>query len=246
MLRALGHIPAGGQTTAACSTVRSSDAGLLALVLAALRHFDQVLERPDQTDPYQRASLAIAQDLPVGQEKALILLLNSMGGGILTFQQSVDLCQQCVGIFGCLGDIWGTALAQLILADVANLGGGVDAELAERSYQASLEGFTELGNEWGRALCLTGLADIERRAGHLQQAYQMGCQSLDTYCRMDDAWRASLTRQTLAETAEELGRLDEARRHLEANMAYFARMGDGPRRDDHRERLERLDERIRR
>jgi predicted ATPase len=245
MLPALGHVPGGGPITAASSPVRSSDASLLALVLAALRHFDQVLERAEQTDPLQRASLAIAQDLPDGQEKAFILLLNSMGGGILTSQQSVDLCQQCIDIFGCLGDAWSAALAQLILADAANSGGGVDTELAQRSYQASLEGFSGLRNEWGRALCLTRLANIERRAGHLEQAYRMGRQSLDTYCRMDDAWRASLTRQTLAEMAEGLGRLDEARSHLEANIAYFWRMGDGPRRDDYVERLECLDGRAR-
>jgi ATP/maltotriose-dependent transcriptional regulator MalT len=46
----------------------------------------------------------------------------------------------------------------------------------------------------------------------------------------------------LGEIAEGLGRFDEARRHFEANMAHFSRMGDGPRRDDLRERLERLDE----
>ncbi len=70
----------------------------------------------------------------------------------------------------------------------------------------------------------------------------MACQSLDTYCQMGDAWRALLTRHTLAEMAEGLGRFGEARRHLEANMAHFSRMGDDRRRDYYRERLERLDE----
>jgi hypothetical protein len=192
----------------------------------------------------------IAQRLPEGvpdpalAEKAFILMLDSMGPGILTFQQSIELCQQCIGILTRLGDAWGVALAQLILADVASFG-VMDAELARRSYQAGLEGFSGLGNEWGQALCLTGLAEIERRAGHLEEAYRMGCQSLDTYRQMGDAWRAVSTRQMLGEIAEGLSKFDEARSHFETNLAYFSRMGDGPGRDHCHECLERLDERAR-
>jgi DNA-binding CsgD family transcriptional regulator len=239
--RAPGTDAAVKPTTAATSPTGSSAASLLALVLAALRHFDQALEHWERTDSYQQESLEIAQKLPDSQEKAFTLLLNSMGPGILTSRQSVDLCQQCLGIFNRLGNVWGTALAQLVLADAANFG-DVDAELTRRSYQASLEDFTRLGNEWGRALCLTGLADVERRAGHLEEAYQIGYQSLDTYCRMGDTWRAVFTRQTLGEIAAGLGRFEEARRHFEANLAYFARIGDNHQRDLCRERLQHLDE----
>jgi predicted ATPase/class 3 adenylate cyclase/DNA-binding CsgD family transcriptional regulator len=250
MLRVLGHVPGGGPTTTAGPPAGSSDASLLALVLAALRHFDQVLERTERTDLYQRESLEIAQKLLDSvpgcdpAEKAFTFLLNSIGPGILTSRQAVDLCQQCIGIFQRLGDAWGMALAQLVLADAASFG-GVDAGLARRSYQAGLEGFTGLGNDWGRAMCLTGLAEVERRAGHLEEAYRMGCQSLDTYCQVGDAWRAVFTRQMLGEIAGGLGRFDEARRHLEANLAHFSQMGDDRQRDDYRERLERLDERAR-
>jgi predicted ATPase/class 3 adenylate cyclase/DNA-binding CsgD family transcriptional regulator len=240
MLRALGQAASGGPATSA-----EADDGLLALVLAVLRHFDQTLECKERTDAYQRQSLEIAQELPDSQEKAFILLLNSMGPGILTPRQCIDLSQQCIDIFQRLGDAWGTALAQLILGDAAGFWQAVDPELARHSYHSGLEGFTQLGNEWGRAMCLTGLANVERQAGHLEEAYRMACQSLDTYCRMGDAWRAVFTRHTLAEMAEELGRFDEARRYLEANLALLLELGDSSRQNDCRERLERLDERAR-
>ena len=143
MLHALPRSPGhfvGGTAAAVGLPVASSDASLLALVLAALRHFDQALERKERTDTYQRESLEIAQELPDGvpgydpAEKAFTLLLNSMGPGILTPQQSMNLCQQCISIFRRLGDAWGTALAQLILADAAGFWAAVDTELARRSY----------------------------------------------------------------------------------------------------------------
>jgi predicted ATPase/class 3 adenylate cyclase/DNA-binding CsgD family transcriptional regulator len=250
MRRALGHIPSRGTDTAAKPTTTaappagSPDASLLALVLAALRHFGQTFEHTEQTDPYQRESLDIACELPDSQEKAFTLLLNSMGAGILAPQQCAELCQACIGIFRRLGDAWGTALAQLILGDVANWG-EVDAELAQRSYHASLEGFARLGNDWGRAMCLNGLAMIEYREGHLEDAYRMGCQSLDTYGQMGDVWRGMFVREMLVEIAEALGAFDEARRHVKANLAYFSQMGATPQRDDCRERLARLEERAR-
>jgi len=237
-LEALGHTP--GATGAAAERADS----LLALVLAALRHFHQTLEPAERTNPYQRKSLEVAQRLPDSREKAFALLLDSMGPGILTAQQSYELCRQCIGIFGRLGDEWGAALAQLILADAAAFG-RVDGELARSQYRASLEGFARLGNEWGRALCLTGLAHLERQAGHLEEAYRMGCQSLDTHCQMGDVWRAVLMRHTLAEIAEELGAFDEARRHYEANVAYYSRMGDDRQRDGCLEHLQRLDQHAR-
>jgi len=133
------------------------------------------------------------------------------------------------------------ALAYLILADAAHFG-GVDAGQARTSYRAGLEGFAGLGNAWGQALCLTGLANVERRAGHLEEAYRMGRQGLDTCCQMDDAWRAVSMRHMLGEIAEELGRFDEARRHFEANLVHFSKMGDDRQRDFYRECLQRLDE----
>ena len=106
------------------------------------------------------------------------------------------------------------AMSQLILADVANLG-GLDANLAHTSYQASLDGFARLGMIWGRAMRPVGLALAEQRAGHLETAYRLGCQSLDIYDRIDNPTRASFLRQVLGEIAERLGKLHDARRHFE-------------------------------
>jgi hypothetical protein len=151
----------------------------------------------------------------------------------------VDLCQQCIGIFQRSRDAWGTALSQLILADTANLG-GLDADLARTSYQASLEGFARLGDNWGRALCLVGLALTEHRAEHLEAAYRLGCQGLDIYDQMGNVLRASFVRHTLGEIAEESGAFDEARRHFEANLACALQVGDDRQHDQYTERLARL------
>jgi hypothetical protein len=228
--------------------VSLADTSLLALTLAALRHFDRAVEHAGQRNLYQRHSLDIVQRLPDSTtnydpaEKAYTLLLNGMWGGVLTSRQSVEVCQQSVDIFGRLGDVWGTALAQLILADSANWG-DVDAELARQSYRASLEGFDRLGNDWGRAMCLNGLAVIEQRAGHQKEAYRMGSQSLDISCRLGNPWREVFVRQILIEVAEALGAFDEVRRHLKANLAHFSQMGAAAERDSCLERLARLDER---
>jgi len=241
MLDTLGYALGGG-AGAEPPAIDEKDEGLLALALAALRHFSLGIADGERLHLYQRESLEIAGRLPNSQEKAFALVLDCVGPGVLTARESCALCEQCIGISRRLGDEWGAALAQLILADTAGFG-GLDSELARQSYQASLEAFSRMGNEWGRALCLTGLAHLERQVGHLEEAYRMGCQSLDIYCHIGDAWRAVSMRHTLAETAEALGALDEARRHYEANMAHFSRVGDDGQRDYYRGRLQRLDKR---
>jgi predicted ATPase/class 3 adenylate cyclase len=213
--------------------------GLLALTLAALRHFSVAREPLEQTNRYQEESLRITQGLPDDQEKAFTLLLNSREKGILTPQQSLALIQQCIEIFKYLKDAWGTAMAQLILADIAHFG-GIDTELARQTYQASLEGFTTLENNWGHALCLTGLADIKRREGHLEETYTLARQSLVIYEQMGDMWRVLLTRDTLSEIAKSTGQFDEARRYLKANLAYVSQIGYERQRDHYRERLQLL------
>lgn len=241
MLDTLGYVP-GSDTGTGPAAFTEGNKDLLALAVAALRHFSLDLRDAAQMNPYQRVSLEIAASLPDSQEKAFVLLLACMGPGILTRQQSCALCQQCIRIFEGLGDAWGMALAQLILADSAGFGNG-ETELARAHYQASLDGFTRLGNEWGRAMCLTGLSHLEQRAGRLEEAYRMRCQALDTYVRMADPWRVTMMHHDLGEIAEEMGAFDDARRHYEANVAHCARMGDDPGRDHYLERLRRLDER---
>ena len=239
MLRTLSAVSSTDTDIASEPMAGSLYVSLLALVLAAMRHFSLDPEHFERSISYQRESLQLVHKLPDSQDKAFTLLLNAIGPGTMTAQQLLELCQQCLDIFQRSGDAWGMALSQLILADVANMG-GLDADLARASYQASLEGFTRLGDNWGRALCLVGLALAERRAGHLEVAYRLGCQGLDIYEQMDNVSRAAFVRHELGEIAEALGAFDEARRHFEANLAYALQMGDARQRDQTMDRLARL------
>jgi predicted ATPase len=222
-----------------------ADPGLLALGLAALRHFSLDYEHPERTSPHQQQSIAIAQALPDSQEKAFTLLLNSIGPGTLLPRKGMDLCQQCSAIFERMGDAWGMALSQLVLGDTAAFWGAAEPDMARPFYQSSLDGFVALGNEWGRALCLFGLAHIEHQAGHLEEAHRVAHQSLEIYCQIGDAWRTVETRRMLGEIAEGLGKFDEAWDCFAANLAHFSRMGNCPGQDDYRSRLQRLDEHVR-
>jgi tetratricopeptide (TPR) repeat protein len=217
----------------------SSNAGLLALTLAAIRHFRLDIEHLEWSNPFQQESLQWIQRLPDGQEKAFALLLNSIGPGILLPEQSLELGVQTVDLFRRLGNVWAVALAQLVLGDTANFR-GLNAGLARASYQASLEAFSQLGNQWGRAMCLTGLVFLEHRAGHLEEAYQLGSQSLEIFDQMSNYERMLDVRYIMGEITEEWGRLDEARSYFEANCAYFAHRGVNQRVKYYRERLASL------
>jgi predicted ATPase/DNA-binding SARP family transcriptional activator len=217
----------------------SSYAGLLALTLAAIRHFRLDIEHLEWSNPFQQESLQWIQRLPDGQEKAFALLLNSIGPGILLPEQSLELGVQTVDLFRRLGNVWAVALAQLVLGDTANFR-GLNAGLARASYQASLEAFSQLGNQWGRAMCLTGLVFLEHRAGHLEEAYQLGSQSLEIFDQMSNYERMLDVRYIMGEITEEWGRLDEARSYFEANCAYFAHRGVNQRVKYYRERLASL------
>jgi predicted ATPase/class 3 adenylate cyclase/DNA-binding CsgD family transcriptional regulator len=244
MLDTLGCVLSVGASRGVdCTAVATGSEGLVALALAALRHFSVSPGDWQRMIPYQRESLAIAARLPDGHEKAFALVLNSMGPGILDAQQIRALCTECVRIFRRVGDVWGISVAELVMADAVGFG-TADGKLARGHYQAALEGFTRLGNEWGRAMCLTGLSNLEHRAGRLEDAYRMQRQALDTYLRMGDTWRAVMIREDLGQIAEEMGAFEEARQHYEANVAHFTQMGDEGRRAYCQERLQRLDERM--
>ena len=129
---------------------------LLALVLAALRRFTFDFGDIKKSIPFQLESIQLAQKLPDSTEKASAFILNCIGPGGLETQQAINFCQQSIDIFSILGDAWGMAFGRLVLADNANFWGG-DPALARRSYEISLEAFTEMRNDWGRALCFSGL-----------------------------------------------------------------------------------------
>lgn len=243
MLDTLGCTVVGGADAAVDrAAVAAENEGVVALALAALRHFSLAPEDWQRTTSYQRESLAVAAGLPDGEEKAFTLLLDCMGPGVLNVQQICALCEECIAIFGRGGDTWGVSVAQLIMADAIGFGSS-DAEIARAHYLAGLEGFTRLDNGWGRAMCLTGLSMLEQRAGRLEAAYRMRLEALDTYLRMEDMWRVVFTRSDLGQMAEAMGAFDDARHHYEANVDLFSRMGDERRQEQYIERIQRLEER---
>ncbi|MBN1641211.1 MAG: hypothetical protein JXA09_08245 [Anaerolineae bacterium] len=250
-LHSLDYTPGNDPLPAAVRRADPSYKVLLALVLAALRHFGQVFGEQETTRLYQRESIDIAQLVPDDAPaddlagKAFALLLNCEGAGIMTPEQCVALCHQCIAILERVGDTWGVALGQLILADEVTFGSAIDPEGGRSLYQSALQGFDRLGNAWGCALCLTGLAHLWRQKGRLEEAYRTGSQSLDTYAQMGDAWRVGFIHHMLGEVAEELGRLDDARRHYEGTLAHSAQARDVFLLDHCREHLQRLDERAR-
>ena len=138
------------------SETPAPDNTLLALTLAAIRYITIDNNHMEQSNLYQAECLKYIPELPDSLEKALILLLNATGPMVLEPQKAIELCILSSQLFDQVGDDWGTALAQLILADITSFG-KKDSRWGVLSYQASLETFKRLGNPWGRGVCLNGL-----------------------------------------------------------------------------------------
>ena len=217
---------------------RSFYQSLLALTLAALHHFTQGYQRPQYTARYQQESLQLIPGLPDSQAKAYAILLNCIGAGLI-IDQILELCQQCFGIYKGMGDSWGAALAQLIWADAMNFS-GFDMEMARTAYQASLDAFRKAKNNWGQALCLYGITILEQKAGHFEEAYRLGSQTLELFSQLGNVERIAYIRHVLGEIAIGKGSLNDARVHFEANLAHYTLLGDKNRQNDYQERLASL------
>jgi DNA-binding SARP family transcriptional activator/predicted ATPase len=214
---------------------------LLALVLAALRYFtftDRNLVDA-KAIAYHQESLRLLASLPDTHEKALIILVNCIGSGSITAQETLDLSISCIDLYERLGDPWGKALARLICADVAQFG-CQNFDFARSTYHSSLEDFTASKNDWGRALCLTGLLYLEGQTLNLQEALRLSNESIEIYSRLNNQIRISFVNHTLGETAEACGDLVVARRCYESNLSYFSRIGNEEYCQIYRRRLETL------
>jgi hypothetical protein len=212
--------------------------GLLAITLSAQRHFTRNFNS-SAPDPRLQESLELLDTTPDTLTKAYALLLNCIGLG-LESDQKLDLCQHSYGIFKAQEDVWGAALAQLIWADEMNFS-GFDATLARIAYQASKDGFIRTGSEWGHALCLNGLMVLEQRGGKLEEAYQLGMESMERFRSLENYERVASLHHMLAEISIARNRSEDARLHYEANLAFFKGIGDKERYQYYRERLEQIE-----
>jgi hypothetical protein len=212
------------------------------LAAAALcRFISRASYQWDDSVPSLQESLQMALQLPDSLAKAYALLLNSAGLGGPNPLLSMELGKQCLAIFERLSEPLGIALAKLVVGDTDTFG-GANTGVARAYYQASLKIFTRLRNDWGRAMCLVGLAEVERRAGQLENANQLGRQSLEIFDQMNDQERMLLNRNILGDVAVVMGALEEARSYFEANLSYLSQVGDEPYQKYLRERLAALGE----
>jgi predicted ATPase/DNA-binding SARP family transcriptional activator len=228
-----------GEETPSQPDLASIRADLLAFTLATIRHLVIDYEHIEPSLPYQRESLARAQALPDSPVKAMALILSAVGPGVITPTQTVELCNQSAEIFHHCGDAWGEALAQFTSADAIYFGER-DASRARPVYEAALQTFTRLGNDWGRAFCLKGLAMIEFEGHTLEAVQRLGQESLAIFERLGNLARTPELRHILGEIAAEQNRPEQARLYFETNLAFFTRVGDEGRIRYYTERLNLL------
>jgi DNA-binding SARP family transcriptional activator/predicted ATPase len=212
---------------------------LYAFTLIAYRHFALDHAQPQITRQYHTKSIALLGEMEDNYAKASALLLASIGPGALSPVDALVLTRQSQALYQQLGDTWGSALAQMIMADGLAFVLGV-LEQARELYQSSLSTFTRLGNDWGRALCLNGLSFIASRGGRGAQAFELGCQSLELFERLDNQERTTAIRESLARIAAELGNRDAARQYHERNRDLALRRGDLDLADHFQEQIDLL------
>jgi predicted ATPase/class 3 adenylate cyclase len=135
---------------------KASYQGLLAFTLAVLHRYTLDYSHPEQNASLQQESLQLVHNLPDSSTKAFVYLVNNIGPSTLPPQASLELCQQSVLIFRRLGDAWGAALAQLILADLNIFEKLLDIELARIAYQDSLDAFLRWEITGGRLYASVG------------------------------------------------------------------------------------------
>lgn len=120
---------------------------------------------------------------------------------------------------------WGCALAQMILADDLTYNQRKFAT-AIPVYQAAFDLFAHSGSDWGRALCMNGIAFAEFKSGRLQEAFRLARHSLDLLEQLNNQERTLQIRLVLAEIAEGLNDLEGARQYHTLNRMHSLRRGE--------------------
>lgn len=206
--------------------IQATDAlALRALVTAALKRFCTGSSLGDRERRLHREALTLAEPLSEGLEKAYVFLLLNIGPGILPPPEALAQVRQCNRMFQALGDEWGQALSWLIIADIANFGSN-DALTSHPAYLASLEHFALLRNDWGRAVCLTGLGNLARRAGDLEEAGRLWAESISLFQSGQDKLREAETRNYWAGALLEAGKLAEAEQVYTTNLRLLEEFGE--------------------
>ncbi len=199
--------------------------GLLGLALAATRHFHRASVSIEQNRRLQEESMALAEALPPTHPRAFILILNSTGPGIFSADQAIAMCREGAEIFQATGDLWGSGLAHLVMADSMMFTKG-DAAQARATYAAGMTFFDRMGNDWGRALCFFGLAAIAWGDGRLDEAAHLIEQSVHIYEQMGNAGRLLDARGFAGKLAAQRGQRELARQYFAANLAYLTEVGE--------------------
>ncbi|MEE4194979.1 MAG: adenylate/guanylate cyclase domain-containing protein [Anaerolineae bacterium] len=212
---------------------------MLALTAAALQHFSSRTGIQTKILPLQHELLAWIQELPDSLMKGYAILIGCIGRNNSAESHTEALTNQSVRIFQQFGEEWDLAITYVISAD-GNTFGEHSHTLSISYYQTGLEIFNRLGNKWGKALCLVGLAEWSRRNGLLEEAYQMGKESLSIFSQMRNMERILMNRLILANILEEMQNDQEARFMLESNQAYLQEIGDQQGIAFYQERLDQL------
>jgi DNA-binding SARP family transcriptional activator/predicted ATPase len=214
-------------------------AGLLAIGLAATHHFDRGHISAEQNALIQQESLALIQGMPPTLTRAFVLLLNSTAQSQLSSEQAIEMCQEAAEIFQSTGDLWGSGLARLVIADVLAFGKR-DLEQARAAYESAMHTFDQLDNDWGRALCFFGLASIARMTGRLEEAAQLIQHCIQIYDQMGNIGRLLDTRDFAGRLAAQTGHEELARQYFAANRACSNEIGDRSRSRYYAELIEKL------
>jgi hypothetical protein len=114
--------------------------------------------------------------------------------------------------------------------------------IAGRYYQQSLAKFANVGSDWGRAMGLMGMAEMNRLEGNLATALQMAQESTAILSVMHDMERLLTSRLILGSTLEDMKLCKQAREQFEANLACLNEVGNLSACQRYRERLDILDE----
>jgi predicted ATPase len=207
---------------AACARERDNVAlnTVLALALAA-QHFAQVGSPP--APEALAEGLAIARALPDSLEKGFALLLDS-SSSLLPPTEAQEVSLESLAIFQAYSHPWGLAMARLVWADAANYGSSAH-DAAEPVYETARETFEDLGNRWGQALCLTGLADVAFHRQEHGRAMSLAEGGLAIYRDLGDPGRASFLRWCLARYATASGDYGVADRYYREELALARALG---------------------